>query len=284
MDTNHPYYKALEPRSTFELFRWILQEPLRVWKYSYECKRKEAIVWILKVYFSCVLPLTIFLWFLLMNGIVFFDGPTLLEATDNEYFIENWKVNNYLGRLQITINSTYIGLGVGLAYGLGVGLAFGLAAGLAYGLGVGLAFGLAGGLAFGLSGGLGVGLTYGLAYGLGVGLAYRLTFGLALGLTLGLASGLALGLLGGLVGELALGLPLGLGLTIGWYIAYFGIFDYPIYNMKSAGNVSFLKNPYISCQTTRLPIWGMTQKMTTSAQKTPKAAEDFVNFAHFNEN
>jgi len=118
MDTNHPYYKAPKPHSAFELFRWMLQEPLRVEAYGKECTRKETVIWILKVYCFCIVPLTIFLWFLLMNSIVFFDTPTLLKAAENTYFIETLASYNYSDKLFLVLSETYTNLAFGLVLGL----------------------------------------------------------------------------------------------------------------------------------------------------------------------
>jgi len=142
-----------------------------------------------------------------------------------------------------------------------------------------LMLGVALGFVRGLTGKLNRKLSYGFYFGLfvatifGIFIIIDLLYG-----TVGMIQGGAEGTVLKVIGGIFLGLSLGFIFATGVYISYFNIFSYPFHIGKCIGGINFLKNPYINYQKIQLPLVGVTQKMTTLAQKTPKEAEDFVNF------
>lgn len=242
-----PYHKNPAPRSTWELFTWIIFEPKLLRKYDKTLSKREARLLFLKVYFFYIVPLALLLYVLGTALIAFLDLPSLYPTAYRPEFIDGWQPEaDFFAKFSFLFFKNF--------FSLALNLAFGLAYGLAYGLG----FGLAVGLAVGLAGGLSIGLILGLSIGVAVGLDFGLTVGLAFGLAGGLAVGLAS--------------------TISFYLSYFRIIFYPYYFIRSWLPFSFANNFYLHDAVIWLPIWGVRAKFTQLATADPAEAVQFANF------
>jgi len=153
---SNPFAKPIEPKNSFDLFKWLVFEPLLLERFEKTLTRAEKYRLILKNifvnFFIIIIPLTIILYTISVVIIAAFDLPLIFPPdapkVNTEVFIQQWRTySNFWEKVYFFISFyEYISL-KNLADGLAFGLAGGLAGGLAFGLVDGLAVGLVGGLA-----------------------------------------------------------------------------------------------------------------------------------------
>jgi hypothetical protein len=302
---NNPFEKPTTPKNRLQLLQWLIFEPVLLANYekTLDIKKQKKVVLnsIVTNVLVVIIPLTLVIYAVSVAIIAGFDLPLLFPPDyssaiyTNKAFVQHWQgFPTWWEKAHFFVSfndyRSLKGLAVGFAFGFAFGL-LGLKRSLAFSLAFSLVFGLVLSLAFGLlvfgclvAGSFAVCLALGfVAIALAGGLAGGLAIGLAIGLPsesfvfylvfcltiLGLAPDLALGLLF---------LAVGLTFPICFYFSYFRLWLYPWHFLKSRGGVSLTKNPYIRDGAIRLPILGLSRKLTTLAQQNPKTGLDFVKF------
>lgn len=297
--TNQPNIR--KPKNSFEIFKWLIFEPILLQKYSDSLNWRERLREFLKAY-TWVVVLAIFIYCASIFFKSAFDLPILYKNASDSEIVNNWPVKTDLLSKFLFILKTTIGR---LAFGLAVGLTGGLAGGFARGLSFGFAVGFAGGIPYGL----GVGFAIGLAVGIALGLATKLTRGVAEGAGIGSIFGLWAGLLWGIINGIFFeltnypniaysidkltgrhteilsitlhndSLVLILMIMICFYLSYFRIIPfYMFFVVKSWFAYDLLHNPYHRDGMIWLPIPGLKSKLVRHTSENPEEASRFIDF------
>jgi len=131
------------PQNSWELFRWIFTEPIKLEKFSDSLSTKETVIWYLKL-----TPWIVFvslLLFVLSNfSTAYWDLPTHYPQYFELTIAKEWQsLAGFGDKFLYLVDIRFVLFVTKIAVGLAVGLAWGLVGGLVWGLAWGLVWGLA---------------------------------------------------------------------------------------------------------------------------------------------
>jgi hypothetical protein len=282
-DDDSVFCKPSVPINPLQLLSWLVFEPTLLERYSKTLTRKQvissylqAMPWIVIISVSVyllkyfvIVASDIFLLFLSKFEIGFVGGYYLADG-----FIEKLLISFCAGFLPLIVLIIIFcmagGLAGGVFFGLAKGLAGGMAIGLVAGLGIGLINVLSKGLVFGLANGLAFGLTFGLSF--------MVAFGRNFGQAGSWTGGLIFGLVSGGSFMSAYGWAAGLANGLAWYFAFFRIYNYPLYWLRSLWRFNFYDSPYHRDELIWFPLWGVAEKFRRLAVQSPADAAKFIAF------
>jgi len=259
-----PHYFSTTPKNSWELFKWIFTEPIKLVKLSSRLSRKEMMTWSVKVYFF--ISLLSFIVFLSSNFMVaWLDLPTNYPEFFKKMITESW------GK-QLSVYTKFVFLLQTLLYGFIFFISFGFV--------LSSVIGLAGA---GLSGSLGVGLTVGLTASLVLGLIGSLSPSLIIGFVYGILFGVVFPFFSTLIWFLIfsslVSLASGLTFMLSSYFISFGFHTY-FYHFILGKILSpdLSKNPYLKDSYVFFSIYGLRKKLANDAFNRVSLALDFTNF------
>lgn len=269
------HYFSTTPKNSWELFKWIFTEPIKLKKFSDGLQKKETLIWLFKTYFWIVV-LSIVLFLVVNVLIVFFDIPTHYPTYFKGTIVESWvNLNSFDIKVLFLIKINLYKFAVGLTIILGIGFVLGIVDSLTVSLVVGFIVGLAVGLTGGLQDVFTVVLTVGITISFVSGFKFALRFGGLMGaLTMTLIIGLAFSLLSSFAFSSS-------GLLVGlmYDFVLFGCHSYLYHFLYSFFTpITLEKNPYLKDSYIFFPIYHLEKKIANDGFNRPILAHDFIKF------
>ncbi len=76
IDRLDPKYFRTTPKNSWELFKWLFTEPIKIKKFSDSLSKKETLIWVLKIY-TYIIIFSFFIFIISNFIIAYFDIPSI---------------------------------------------------------------------------------------------------------------------------------------------------------------------------------------------------------------
>jgi len=275
----NPYNMSTTPKNSWELFKWMFSEPIKLKNFSDSLSNKETVIWYLKLTPWIVLISS--LLFVLSNfAVAYWDLPTHYPQYFQEDIAKWQNVSSTYNKFFYLVDTRFFlfikSIGLGLAFSFFLGPPSSFVAGLGFGVAGGVAWGLAFAMVFAL-----ILLIASLPEELvhedqqfKDQIANTINF-FSVVLTMGIMVGIGLGVKSGF----AVGFAVFLGFFVVALFVFFGLHTYLYHFIKyQIVSPTLSNNPYLNDSNVFFPIFRIQKALEESAFVAPKDAKHFTRF------